>query len=645
MNSTQEVTDNNFDDPVDAEIQGCLDLNRPQSFFMFAGAGSGKTRSLVNAINAIRERDDGKQREFLALRAKFIGVITYTKAATNEINRRVLFDPVVRVSTIHSFAWELIRGFNDDIRSWLVTKLQDDIAQLQGEQSRARDSANKASIDRSKRINSKQRRLGTLAQVRRFNYNPDHEAEDRDSLAHSEVIGLAAHFLVEKPIMQEILIRRFPILLIDESQDTNAKLMDALIRVQVAHRNSFALGLFGDTMQRIYNDGKSDWNTGLPKDWKTPARKMNHRSPPCIVDLINKVRSTTDDKQTQRARTDKKEGFVRFFLLPGAGGDKIALEQEVARRMSRITADPKWTESGEPVKRLILEHHMATSRMGFTEMFTPLYGVEKMRTRLLDGSLSGIEFFGRYILPLVEAGQKGDEFGVAAVVRKYSPILHKRMLKNAGDRQAESLAKARAATAELLELCAAGNDPTFAEVLTAVARTTLFPIPDALSFYTSRTQEETAVIQEEAKSGGPESEEERSALLEATNAWEKFLQAKFSQLVPYLKYVRGEGGFGTHQGVKGLEFPRVLVIMDDAGARGWQFSYERLFGASAESRSGRPSEDPDKTKRLFYVTCSRATESLALVAYTAKPDAVTAHLLSQGWCKREEIIRIDSIES
>ncbi len=35
----------------------------------------------------------------------------------------------------------------------------------------------------------------------------------------------------------------------------------------------------------------------------------------------------------------------------------------------------------------ILEHHMAARRMGFHQMFEPLYEIERFRTGLLDGSL------------------------------------------------------------------------------------------------------------------------------------------------------------------------------------------------------------------------------------------------------------------
>ncbi|MDR3599956.1 MAG: hypothetical protein P4L49_05650 [Desulfosporosinus sp.] len=42
--------DNHVDDHVDREIELCFDKASPTSFFTFAGAGSGKTRSLINTL-------------------------------------------------------------------------------------------------------------------------------------------------------------------------------------------------------------------------------------------------------------------------------------------------------------------------------------------------------------------------------------------------------------------------------------------------------------------------------------------------------------------------------------------------------------------------------------------------------------------
>lgn len=80
--------------------------------------------------------------------------------------------------------------------------------------------------------------------------------------------------------------------------------------------------------------------------------------------------------------------------------------------------------------------------------------------------------------------------------------------------------------------------------------------------------------------------------------------------------------FGTHQGVKGLEFDRVLAVLDDKSAGGFLFKYEKLFRVEPASTSDIKNEVEGKdssitrTQRLFYVICSRAKKSLAVVAYT-----------------------------
>ena len=249
----------NSDDHVDDEIAACLDLEKAQSFFLFAGAGSGKTRSLVSALTTLRS-SVGPQ---LRLHAQRIGVITYTNAACDEIKRQLDFDPLIEVSTIHSFVWSLIKGFDNDIRAWLRVALQADIKELEELETRGR-AGTRASADRLISIQSKSKRLAELSSIRRFVYSPTGDNRGRDALNHSEVIKLGSEFLAEKPLMQRILIRQFPVLLIDECQDTNKELVDALLDMQRAHGTQFCLGLIGDTMQRIYNDGKVRIEDSLP---------------------------------------------------------------------------------------------------------------------------------------------------------------------------------------------------------------------------------------------------------------------------------------------------------------------------------------------------------------------------------------------
>lgn len=74
-----------------------------------------------------------------------------------------------------------------------------------------------------------------------------------------------------------------------------------------------------------------------------------------------------------------------------------------------------------------------------------------------------------------------------------------------------------------------------------------------------------------------------------------------------------------------------MVIMDDHEARGFLFKYDKLFGGGSEDNQ------TAMTRRLFYVTCSRAERSLALVAYAENPKQVRSQLIANGWFKSEEI--------
>ena len=517
---------------------------------------------------------------------------------------------------------------------WLRENLAKEIAELTEAQRKGR--AGKASVDRARSIESKQKRLAHLDEVKRFTYSPAGDNRGRDALNHTEVIEITASFLTNKPAMQRILVNKYPFLLIDESQDTNRNLMEAFLVVEAQHQGRFCLGLFGDTMQRIYADGKVDLPAGLPATWRRPAKKMNHRSPARVVRLINKIRSNVDDHQ-QMARTDRGEGVVRLFVIPAGTADKFKAEAVVAQRMAAITADDSWSGAGASIKTLTLEHLMAARRMGFLEFFEALYSVDRLKTGLLDGTLSGLRLFTHEVLPLIEAKRRKDEYAVAAIVRKSSPLLEASFLKAAGDDQIKMLKKAGDAVDGLAALWNGGVSPALVDVLRYVSGSGLFAVPDILRPFAATMSSPMS----DSTSGGDEQPDERND--EVIGAWERALAVPFLQLEAYARYISGNAPFGTHQGVKGLEFPRVMVILDDQESRGFLFSYDKLLGAKAKSdtdianeRSGKETSI-DRTRRLFYVTCSRAQHSLAVVYYSADPSKVRDYAIEEGWFEQDEI--------
>lgn len=633
-----DMTDATRDAGADATIRECLSLDQPRSFFLFAGAGSGKTRSLKEALEGL-----GTQiLTTLRKHSRKIAVITYTNAAADEITRRVKADPVFQVQTIHSFAWSLIEGRSADIRGWLESNLQTEIAEIQAAHAKGR-SGTDAHDKREKKMASKTKRLERLAEIRAFTYAPEGDNFGRDALQHTEVIALAAHFLTESETFQNIVLARYPFILIDESQDTMKPLMEALLTFEARHRGRIVLGLLGDTMQRIYTDGLRDLDQRVG-DFAQPAKQMNHRSRKRIVDLANSIRRDEDGRQ-QRAREDKPGGTVRVFLAPSEGTDRATFEVSTCVEMARVTGDPAW-QNAEAIKTLTIERHMAAARLGFSELFEPLSKPDKLKDGFRDGTLPAMRLFTHRVLPLVTAQRNGDAFAAMAVLRDGSPLVDKRGIRTGRGGQATGLDAARAGVAALMTLFNDEWDPSCAEVLAVVAEHRLFPIPDQLRPCLpddSPMAQDMADILAELDLTTPEATPPAETAI--TGAWTQALKAPFSQVARYLAYVEDRSPYGTHQGVKGLEFPRVMVIADDAHTRFKGLaSYETLFDVKrlspASQKKAEQGEETtiERTRRLLYVTCTRAEESLALVLYSEAPDAVRRFLITNKWMAEDEVV-------
>ncbi len=176
--------------------------------------------------------------------------------------------------------------------------------------------------------------------------------------------------------------------------------------------------------------------------------------------------------------------------------------------------------------------------------------------------------------------------------------------------------------------------------LKAVATSGLFATPDVFAPIVSRVD----LAEDESE---PEDSAEAFNNNPDIDAWDNALSVPFSQLESYVQYISDKSTFGTHQGIKGLQFPRVMVVLDDNEARGFMFSYDKLFGAKAPTSTDIKNEEEgketsiDKTRRLFYVTCSRAQSSLAIVVYTRERDKIIGHLQSLKWFDDSEIIKMD----
>jgi DNA helicase-2/ATP-dependent DNA helicase PcrA len=627
------------DSNIDAIIRECLYLGSKKSFITFAGAGSGKTYSLKEALDYLKKEN---ARNFVR-QGKQIAVVTYTNNAADEISDRLEYNTIFAVSTIHSFCWSAIAGFDEDIRKWYLEILPSELAKLQDEEMRGR--AGKASDARKRAIIRLTEKMEWLAEPRSFIYDPNGVNVSQNALSHADILKIFSIFLTTKPMMAEVIVNKYPFVFIDESQDTNKDVVNAFFGLQDAKSDKVVIGLFGDTMQRIFGGGEPELGKTKPNGWVILDKEMNHRSTRRIVGLGNQIRSE-DDGRKQYARDGAEEGYVRYFVMPYGVQYKEKVEEKIRESMAEITGDGDWKDTqSKETAILLLEHKMAGRRLGFDDLWDKLSKSNKIKDRISEGENAELNFFSSTVFPLAEASQMERRAELMSILRESkSPLLEASALDaNKND----PLALARAAEHEFREVIS--NDKvSFLVVLEVLAKHRLLRIPEKLQSFVPGSEEiETEIRLDQQREAilqvGEKSEEHDGSEIAA---WAEALDTDFFQIRSYKDYVDGNAIFRTHQGVKGNEFERVMVVMDDDEAGGFLFSYEQYFGVRALSTASQKKRDAgeetglDRTRRLFYVTSTRAKNSLAHVIYTSDVAKVRESLIEKKFAHASEIIEV-----
>lgn len=100
--------------PAEAASQRALEsmyafLSEGRSFRLEAGAGAGKTYSLIKALRFLIERN----KDLFEKHSQQIACITFTNVAKDEIVARTDRSPIVFCDTNHAFCWSLISSFQN----------------------------------------------------------------------------------------------------------------------------------------------------------------------------------------------------------------------------------------------------------------------------------------------------------------------------------------------------------------------------------------------------------------------------------------------------------------------------------------------------------------------------------------------------
>ncbi|MGZ2748519.1 UvrD-helicase domain-containing protein [Burkholderia stagnalis] len=633
---------NQRDTNADLELYQCLNAKPPRSFMMIAGAGSGKTTSLIKGLTEVLSSHG----ERLNLRRQKVACITYTEIAAGEIWADVGNNPLVHVSTIHSFLWSLVRSFQLDIQQWVACRLDERITQLRATaagfgprvQQRTRDK-NQSEIERAQELRER------IGQVKSFTYGTGSDYL-KGMLGHDDIIRMVPQLIIERPLMRSLVAHQYPFLFVDESQDTMANVVDAFKAVNHDLGDRFCLGFFGDPMQKIYATGIGAISPG--PNWASITKPENFRCPANVLNVANAIRRDGDGLAQTRGRMTggpgsevSMPGSAYLFILPVDDRRDQRLQQ-VRVWGSAHNDDPLWNSdaSDDAVKVLVIVHRMAAKRLGFGDLYSALNdnAPGSFSNGFLDGTAWPLRPFKNFLLPLASAIENGNEFDVMQVLRTQSPLLRKEGLR--GINVAERLAALRTYTEELKVMMQPGSRATNGDVLRAVRDLQVIELdPRILSYLDMRDVAEIG----EASNADSSPEEDGEDLTKEISAMEAFLSCPASQFWGYYKYINDESPFSTQQGIKGAEFERVLVVLDDEEGTHFQFSYEKYFGIKplserdqANLREGKETA-VERTRRLFYVCCTRALKDLIVVLFTDEIEAARRQVLALGLFPEEAI--------
>ena len=547
MNPAEEASQRALD-----QVHRCLEHG--ESFLVEAGAGAGKTYTLVKALQFLINR----YRHTLPQRHQRIACITFTNVAKDEIEARTDRSPLIHCNTIHAFCWSLIVGFQRQLR------------------------------ERLPGLEHWPEKLAEVGDVgeRRIEYELGHRSinDARISIHHDDVLILTIA-LMDKAKFRRILADRYPIILIDEYQDTDASWIDSIKHHFLGREYAPQFGFFGDHWQKIYGNGCRKIDHPC---LTVIGKEANFRSVPTVVDCLNRMRP----ELPQSVVDPDADGEVCIFHTNAWlgqrrggghwGGDLPAEAAENALQTVLDRLDREgWDLSPETTKILMLTHRVLAGRQGYPS----IPEVFRFNESFTKKEHPHIAYFADALEPACNA----------YLSQKYGEMFHALGSSVPAIRAHDDKRKWSEAMDRLIEL---RDGATVGDVLHHLLAVRRPRVPDAVE---RRERELREFV--------PEPEEDMPRPLKELD---HLRAVPYQEIVALCRYLSGHSPFETKHGVKGAEFDNVLVVV----GRGWnRYNFSQMLELAAD-----PPAIPairqdafERNRNLFYVTCSRPKKRLAVL--------------------------------
>ena len=588
-------------------------ISQKKSFVLEAGAGAGKTYALIQTINYLIEVKGAE----LALNNQVVVCITYTNVAKNEIINRLENNPIILVSTIHEFLWDCIKSF----KKQLVIEF-DAINTI-----KHKEKPEKYDLKLADRIS-------------RVEYT-DRPYSDFEAgvVGHDDLITLALRMFQNYILLTDILSSKYPFLLIDEYQDTAPETILALLdNLLSRNKEKVVLGFYGDSHQKIYDTGVGSLQNYVDKSSLYLIKKEeNYRSSKSVINLLNNIR--TNIKQVIPYDTEEVEGSIEFINCTNypeqeKNQNKTTYEKSLIpnKNSNYETVISKLTESGwdfgpgSPDKILIIANSRVAEKGGFGDLyslFSRRYGQsandmllkrESPLISLFTGSLdrktsierkNGVEHLMTYF--------ENKDYGNLSLLLRANGIqavnLKKHDDKGTISKKLEELKVLRVerSVKDVFDFC----------------------IENKLIVQSKRLQK---LIEKISTNLENLNDEQKAKIERDSILFNSFMALPYIEVINFFKHTQNENVFSTKHGTKGEEYRNVLVVIDDTNWK-QKYNFENYFDNS-EKRLDRL----NRTKNLFYVSCSRAKENLVVLALSEMGE--NAMVTISKWFGTENIYKL-----
>lgn len=400
---------------------------------------------------------------------------------------------------------------------------------------------------------------------------------------------------------RRILGQQFPVIFIDEYQDTHRQFMESITDNFLKPATGPLVGLFGDHWQTIY---RSEYELAQ-YPIEEIAKGSNFRSVPAVVDVLNKLRPELQ----QAVHDPEAKGEARFFHTNSYRGERTSdrhskedLPPDLARNtrealMQRLQAEG-WDMS--KTKVLMLTHNVLAAEQGYPNIAEIFSGRTDLFAKKEDPT---IKFFAEVVEPMC-AAYDSSRYGEMFKILGSGPAIAKHEDKANWRRDMDALQKLRA-------------EGTIGQVIDCLQSTKRPCPPDRVL----RRGEELKALD-----GAPIPEE-----LSALQRYSKLRDVPYREVTEVVKFIEKQTSFATQHSVKGAEFENVLVVLGG----GWNhYNWPQLLELiHTKALNAKNTKGFYRARNLFYVSISRPMTRLAVLATQTIPspalEAVN-HLFGAG---------------